>query len=94
MSDKMELKIHKILSDIRDGMLRKVIFESRNRVEYCQDKPEEFVKWMEYFANPDKWDHCGLLSSEDKKVLETLEYLLDDNMVEIRRYKKWKPMER
>lgn len=94
MSDKMKLKAYQLLSEIKDKMLRKIMQEARNRTEYDKDKPEESALWMEYISNPDKWEYCGLLSDQDKKVMETLEYLLNDEMVVIRKYVGWKPMER
>lgn len=63
-------------------------------VEYRQDKPEDVMKEMEHIADASKWDYSGLLNKEDKAVLETLEYLLDDDREEIRRYTHWEPTKR
>jgi len=79
----MELKAYKMLAQIRGSMLSTIEREARNKVEYCKDKPEESQKWMGHIANPEKWDFCGLLRKEDKKLLEMLEYLLDDGMTDI-----------
>jgi hypothetical protein len=49
------------------------------------------LKEFEYIANPAKWDYCGLLSKDEKAVLEMLEFLVDDSQKEIRKYKEWKP---
>jgi len=84
MVENIELKAYKLLAKIRGKMLSKIQHEARNKVEFCKDKPEEYQKWIEYIANPEKWDYCGLLKKEEKKELEILEYLLDDNMKEIR----------
>jgi len=94
MTEKMELKAYKLLAQIRSGMLERIKMEAMNKVEYCKDEPEESQKWMEYISNPDKWDYCGLLNKENKATLETIEYLLNDDMDELRRYKEWKPEER
>lgn len=94
MNDEMKLKAYKLLAEIHESMISRITHEARTRTEYGKDKPEESQKWMEYIGNPAKWDYCGLLKKEDIKVLETLEYLLDDDMKEIRRYKEWKPIER
>jgi len=93
-SEKMELKAYKLLAQLRYDMLSRIQNEARNKVEYRKDKPEESQQLLEYIANPAKWDHCGLLRKEDKKLLEILEFLLDDNAAEIRPYGEWKPMER
>ncbi len=42
-------------------------FTPKNR----KDKPEEVRLYVEHISNPAKWDYCGFLSKEDKKVLET-----------------------
>lgn len=94
MTENMELKAYKLLSQLRGRMLNRIQMEARNKTEYCKDKPEDSAEWMEYISNPARWDYCGLLSQEDKSALETIEYLLDDDMKEIRRYKEWKPTER
>lgn len=85
MSQNTELKAYKILANIRGAMLSRIEHEARNKTEYCKDKPEESQKWMEYIADPSKWDYCGLLKKEEKAVLETLEYLLNDYMPEMHR---------
>jgi len=93
-NEKMELKAYKLLAELRRQMLSRIKHEARLKTEFCKDKPEESQLWMEYISNPAKWDYCGIISKEDKKVLETLEYLLDDEMSEIRRYNEWKPIQR
>lgn len=89
----MELKAYKLLAQLRGNILGKIELEARRKFEFSND-PEEHKKVLENISNPAKWDYCGLLNKEDKKVLETLEYLLDDDMTEIRRYKEWTPMNR
>lgn len=91
-SDKFELKAYKMLATIYAGMFHTVRSTAMRCVEYRQDKPEEVMKEMEHIANPDKWDYCGLLNKDNKAVLETLEFLLDDDMGKIRIYNAWKPM--
>jgi hypothetical protein len=86
------LKAYKLLAQLRGQMLSRIEHEAKNKTEYCKDKPEKSQELMEYISNPAKWDHCGLLSKEDKKVLETLEYLLNDDAKEIKRYTEWKPI--
>jgi len=90
----MELKAYKLLAELQGRLLARIKDKIRNKVEYCKDKPDEIFELMEYISNPAKWDYCGLLSKEDKAVLETIEFLLDDKMENIRKYGEWKPMER
>lgn len=94
MSEEMELKATKMLLNIYSGMFSSIRQTARNCVEYRKDKPDEVFKEMEHIANPAKWDYCGLLNKEDKAILETLEYLLNDDMKEVRKYKHWQPTER
>lgn len=92
-SEKMEFKAYKLLAQIRKDIIWKIQNEARNRIQYCKEKPEEFAKLVEYISNPGKWDYCGLLNKEDKRVLEVVEYLLNDDMDEIRKYESWEPTE-
>ena len=91
MNKKMELKAVRILADIRGELLRNIDRQARNKVQYFKDNPEEVFKQMEFISNPGKWDYCGLLHKEDIKVMEVLEYLLDDKQDEIIPYKEWTP---
>lgn len=87
----MELKAYKILAEIRGSMLSTIIREARNKMEYYNpNEPDNVIKLLQHIANPAKWDYCGLLRKEDMKVLEILEFLLDDSMTESRPYKEWK----
>jgi len=88
---KMELKAVKILSDIRGELLNNIQHQVRNKVQYFKDNPEEVFKQMEFISNPGKWDYCGLLHKEDIKVMEVLEYILDDKQDGIIPYKEWTP---
>jgi hypothetical protein len=87
MAEKIEYKAHKLLAELRKSLLTKIIHEAKNKVEYCQDKPEELKKWMEYISNPEKWDYCGIMRKEDLRVMEVLEYLVNDDANEIIKYK-------
>ncbi|MFA7307587.1 MAG: hypothetical protein WC026_13045 [Hyphomicrobium sp.] len=90
-NEKMELKAYKLLADLQGKLLDRITLEAERKAEYCKDKPEESQKWMEYISNPDKWDYCGLMSKEDMKVLDTIEYLLNNDATEIKKRKEWKP---
>lgn len=93
MSNEMELKAYKMLAQIRGSMLSSIRQRAMNKVEYGKiEKPEELTDLYEYIANPDKWEYCGLLSKEQKAILETLEYLLNDDQKEPFKYKEWKPL--
>lgn len=88
----MELKAYKILAQIQGNMLSWITAKARNRVEYGAKDTTEAQKLCEVISDPLQWDHHGLLDKADKKVLETIEYLLNDEQKEIRRYKEWKPI--
>ena len=90
----IELKAYKMLAEIRKMMLSRINSKLANCVEYRKGNPEEIFEIIQNLTNPEKWDYCSLLDEEDKKVLETLEYLIDDEMAEIRNYKEWKPHQR
>ncbi len=86
----MELKAYKLLAELRGNMLSFIRNEAKTKIVYNSNKPEEMSKLLLHIADPSKWNYCGLLKNEDKKVLETLEYLLNDDDIEIYRYKEWK----
>jgi len=92
MSKKMELKAYKKIAEIRQSMLSSIQQRAMGMVAYNKgEKPDDMLKEFEYIANPAKWDYCGLLSKDEKAVLEMLEFLVDDSQKEIRKYKEWKP---
>ena len=93
-SNNMELKAYKLLAQLRLQMLNHVRREARNCVEYRKDKPEDVFKVMEHISNPGKLEYCGLIRKEDKLVMETLEYLLNDELSEIWINKDWAPPEK
>ena len=78
--ENMELKAYKLLAELRGKALNKIRFEAANKIQYCEKTPEEFKIWMGYIGDIEKWDYSGILSKEDLKVLETLEYLLNDSI--------------
>ena len=86
----MELKAYKMLSEIRGSILSRIFQESRNVVEF-NSSPEKMEEKFRNISNPGKWDYCGLLSKEDKRTLEVLEYLINDDRKEIFKYKDWDP---
>lgn len=92
MNKQMELKATKMLMKIYRSMFFQIRQRAMNCVEYRKDKPEDVYEQMAHIANPAKWDYSGLITKEDKAVLETLEYLLDDNQEEIYKYKEWNPI--
>lgn len=85
MSQNLELKAYQELARLHGQLLSSLIYKAKHTMEYFKDNPEEMKKAMEFMATPNKWDHSGLLSKEDKKVLEMLEYLINDELIEIRK---------
>jgi hypothetical protein len=78
-----ELKIQKKLASLRDSMLNTIYHRAVNLLQYSKDKPDEFVNFVESIAMPEKWDYNGILSKEDKQLLEFLEFLADDKKTEV-----------
>ena len=84
MSENLELKAYKQLAEIRGRLLEAIIFKCKNiSSEYFDDKPERHTELIKFISDSSKWEYCGLLKDKDKSVLETLEYLLNDNMNDI-----------
>lgn len=79
-SKNIELKAYKLLAELRGKALNTIKFEASNKTQYCENNPEEFKIWIGYIGSAEKWDYCGILSKENLKVLETLEYLLNDSV--------------
>mgnify|MGYP006883742108 CR=1 FL=1 len=87
----MELKAYKFLANTYAKMFMRVRNTAMNAVEYKKDKPEEVFEQMQHISNPAKWSYCGIISEEDKAVLEFVEYLLNDDYKEVNKYKFWEP---
>lgn len=71
-------------------MLSKLITDAQRKTEFPSSE-QDLREWIEGIANPAKWDYFGLLSKEEVRELELLEYLLNDDRNEIVRYAEWKP---
>ena len=91
MSKNMEVKAVRILADIRGQLLDRIIHDAKIKMEYQRDDIDELRKLAEYISNPKKWNYTGYLHNEDIKVMEVIEFLLDDNQDEIIPYKEWTP---
>lgn len=92
-NDNMKLKAYKRLAELRGKMFSKILYEARNKTEYAHldsNTEKEIRKWIGAIANPDKWEYFGILSKEDMRELETLEFLLNDDKTEMEKYKEWK----
>ena len=86
MAEKIEYKAYKLLAELRKSLLTKIVHEAKNKVQYS-DNPEDMKKWMEYISNPEKWDYSGIMRKEDLRIMEVLEYLVNDDANEIIKYK-------
>jgi hypothetical protein len=96
-SKKIEEKAKDLLATEERFLLQKIIHEARMMVEYREYReekdPEACFKFIETIADPSKWDYHGLRHKEGQKIVDVLEYLLDDNMKEIKHTKEWKKPE-
>lgn len=90
----MQLKAYKFLANTYAKMFMRVRNTAMNAVEYKKEKPEEVFEQMQNIANPAKWNYCGIINTEDKAVLEFVEYLLNDGQTEIRKYNFWEPLKK
>jgi len=90
-NEKMELKAYKLLAEIRGSLLNQIIHDAKNKIQYKQDDIDELRTLAEYISNPKKWDYTGYIHKEDIKVMEVLEFLLNDDQEKIIPYKEWTP---
>lgn len=91
-SKDIELKAWKRLAELRGEALGQVAHQALTKVQYCENKPEELFKQMEYTSNRDSWDFCGILHTVELAEMRLLEYLLDDRETEVRRTRTdWRP---
>lgn len=87
----MELKAYKILAETYKSMFYHVMDRARNCVQYKSNTPEDIIDVLSSISNPEKWDYSGLISKERQAVLDTVEYLLNDELTEITKRKPWQP---
>jgi CRISPR/Cas system-associated endonuclease/helicase Cas3 len=73
----MEEKIYKQISEIQGRILRGIMHRAYLSQEYHKENPEELNKTIEYIANKDKWDYCGISNKEDLIKLELLNSLVE-----------------
>jgi len=79
----IELKIYKKLYEINSAVLRAIVHRVDDRLAYrdkvdVDKKEKRDIELMEAIANKDKWDFHGICSNDKIKLMEFLEYLLDD----------------
>jgi hypothetical protein len=84
----IELKIYKKLYQINSSILRTIMHNSLSRFEYrdrldvdAAEKEKRDIQLIESIAKKDKWDYHGICSKEDIKLMEFLEYLIDDKRI-------------
>lgn len=98
-SEDIEHKAERLLSNLRNRLNGGILFKIRNAVEYKLENKEdadEEVKRIEdlndvlrSIADPERWEHHGIMDKADVAMMDTLEYLLDDERKEIRKTKGW-----
>lgn len=80
----IELKIYRKLYELNSAVLRTIIHRTQGRLD-CRDnksvgvsKEQEYIELMESIAKKEKWDFHGICSNDNIKLMEFLEYLLDN----------------
>lgn len=81
----IELKIYKKLYEINSAVLQTIVHRTQGRLDTRDtyksvgvSKEQEDIELMEAIANKDKWDFYGICNNDKIKLMEFLEYLLDD----------------
>lgn len=79
----IELKIYRKLYELNSAVLRTIISRAQDRIEYrdrvhVEEKEKRDIELMESIANKEKWDYYGICNNDKIKLMEFLEYLLDD----------------
>lgn len=79
----IELKIYKKLYEINSAVLRTIVHRVDDRLAYrdkvdVDKKEKRDIELMESIAKKDKWDFYGICNNDKIKLMEFLEYLLDD----------------
>lgn len=80
----IELKIYRKLYELNSAVLRTIVHRVDGRLQYrdkvdVDEKEKRDIELMESIANKDKWDYNGICSNDKIKLMEYLEYLLDDD---------------
>lgn len=69
-------KIHKILHDKYKRMYLAIISRAHNVNDY--GKSEDKMKFVDTIINQSTHPHIGFISESDRKIIEMLEYLVDE----------------
>jgi len=72
-------KAYKMLYQKYKSLYETIYFRASNAKEYGQK--DDQLKVIETIIEKDKYPHIGIQSESDRKIIEMLEYLLDDNQV-------------
>jgi len=72
-------KAYKILYQKYRNMYDTIFHRAQNAKEFGQK--DDQLKVIETIIEKDKYPHIGIQSESDRKIIEMLEYLLDDNQV-------------
>lgn len=81
MDDLTKLKIYKKLYQLNSSIVSSMYYKGRTRLEYREhDKEKSDSQFIESIGDKQKWEYHGICSKEDIKMIEFLEYLLNDNI--------------
>lgn len=71
-----EARAYKRLYEMYKSTLITIIHRAKNSVEYQGGKPDEMLATMTLISDEHKWDHCGIESKTDGKIIDELEKCL------------------
>lgn len=69
-------KVYKLLYEEYQVLYGRILQRARNVQEY--GKGDDAMSLITSIVDTDKYDHCGLQSKQDTKMVQTLQYLIND----------------
>lgn len=74
----MREKAYKRLASEYKSLAMGMVHRCQNILDYAKTGPDA-LKLLSDIADMGKWDYNGIQRKEDSRIVEMLEYLLDDN---------------
>lgn len=74
--NQFEAKAYKRLYELNRSTLLHIIHMARTCVQTQKENSDEYRKIIEFIADIDKWDYCGIQSKTTTKIIDELEKCL------------------
>jgi hypothetical protein len=71
-----EARAYKRLYEMYKSTLLTIVNKAKIAVDYKLENQEEMNQTMQYIADEHKWEHCGIESKTDGKIIDELEKCL------------------